>query len=736
MTNIERINPGDSAQIVADKIYNNDNQLLNSSTGTVFNVSKQENKYDYANKQTARNAIATGYRSLGQIVAYKLSTGKWITEQYTGTDISGWATETNWKSIGGINTEDIAQTISDEKEKPISPFGVKSGLLAVDGIEQKVDTSDYLGNNLATVFEYTTGSMLSFSGGNEVITTTSNWKYLNQYIPIKPNTKYVTNARASTAILFYDANKKATSAISYGLANTLWEFTSPANVAYLRCNAPIEATTNVTVREYIVNALESNDLRVKMLIGDISGATDASGVDAANIIPSNVKFKQGYSLGQWGNEISNAPSYYSLDYIPIKPETNYSYQLGSGTTCTLIIFDSEKNVMGWILGTANTLKTPKYASYFRFITNSLVMANQYVRETGKSGFMIPDLFISSDNIVEPELTTGDPVEVIPYRATTNQNITAPDSWFGYAEQSSIRGKRVVQLKLTTDTAGTFTIGRGASHSNILEQKTFQLVVGLNTLTTDFKLTKTDNLYFKGLWKYYDSATNPIGQGCIGNYTFPNIDLSVGVSILSATLVKYTALGDSITAYYNTNFTYARLVANKMSLLLNNLAVSGMKVIGATGLKTQTVQIPADFKGIVSLMMSTNDYFQGSAIGDVSAVMAKSFSSLNVDASFSEAFRWNVEYIMRNVPGASMFVLEPVITTATHSNIIAPQQSYFDAMEKICNALSVPYFKAGKQSRISAATAALYFADGIHPNDAGHREIARAVYNSAKGFIEF
>lgn len=61
----------------------------------------------YADKTAARNAIPANLRGLGQIVTYELTTG-WINEQYIGTDVSGWATESNWKVVGEVTAADLA----------------------------------------------------------------------------------------------------------------------------------------------------------------------------------------------------------------------------------------------------------------------------------------------------------------------------------------------------------------------------------------------------------------------------------------------------------------------------------------------------------------------------------------------------------------------------------------------------------------------------------------------------
>lgn len=66
---------------------------------TIFNVSAYNTKYDYTDAATARNAVPSTLRGLGQIITYKLASGKWVTEQYASSDIVNWSIDTSWLII-------------------------------------------------------------------------------------------------------------------------------------------------------------------------------------------------------------------------------------------------------------------------------------------------------------------------------------------------------------------------------------------------------------------------------------------------------------------------------------------------------------------------------------------------------------------------------------------------------------------------------------------------------------
>lgn len=73
----------------------------------IINVSAYNNKYDYPDNTTARNAVPSNLRGLGQIISYKLASGKWTTEKFIGAATTEWTTESNWS-----NTELVVETLN------------------------------------------------------------------------------------------------------------------------------------------------------------------------------------------------------------------------------------------------------------------------------------------------------------------------------------------------------------------------------------------------------------------------------------------------------------------------------------------------------------------------------------------------------------------------------------------------------------------------------------------------
>lgn len=62
---------------------------------------------------TARAAVPTSVRKLGLIITYKTDSTTSVTEQFIGSDVSGWATDTNWKNVGSEGGNKILEWEND-----------------------------------------------------------------------------------------------------------------------------------------------------------------------------------------------------------------------------------------------------------------------------------------------------------------------------------------------------------------------------------------------------------------------------------------------------------------------------------------------------------------------------------------------------------------------------------------------------------------------------------------------
>lgn len=146
----------------------------NLASKVIYNVT-QITGVTYMDKTTARNAIPSNLRGLGQFVIYKLST-VWINEKFIGTDVSGWTTESNWKDIGGVTLEDLAKKadivdaegryiVRSEAQQPIaiSLTNVNKGLSTDPSILGQL--TNYTGTNVSDLINISKlGNKIYFSG--------------------------------------------------------------------------------------------------------------------------------------------------------------------------------------------------------------------------------------------------------------------------------------------------------------------------------------------------------------------------------------------------------------------------------------------------------------------------------------------------------------------------------------------------------------------------------------------
>lgn len=62
---------------------------------------------------TARAAVPSDVRKIGLIITYKTDVTTSVTEQFIGSDVSGWTTDTNWKNVGSEGGNKILEWETD-----------------------------------------------------------------------------------------------------------------------------------------------------------------------------------------------------------------------------------------------------------------------------------------------------------------------------------------------------------------------------------------------------------------------------------------------------------------------------------------------------------------------------------------------------------------------------------------------------------------------------------------------
>lgn len=146
------------------------------------------------------------------------------------------------------------------------------------------------------------------------------------------------------------------------------------------------------------------------------------------------------------------------------------------------------------------------------------------------------------------------------------------------------------------------------------------------------------------------------------------------------------------------------------------------------LSTQVSAIPVG-TNFITVMIGINDWSENTAIGDVNAVLNKSFGTLDQTLSFAEAFRYNMETIKNSFPDAEIRVILPIKHGSSWVRDL-DFKFYIDAEIQIANYLAIPVINAYDASGLMADSP--YVPDGIHPNDTGYAMLAKVV---KKGIID-
>ena len=112
----------------------------------VHTISGQTPFADYNNAQAARDAVPAGFKKLGLIITYKLSSG-WYIDEFIGSATSGWSTASNWKCLGPISVTQNASTGKTTITIGSESFDVATQPVSVSQNSQTGHTEIHIGNN-------------------------------------------------------------------------------------------------------------------------------------------------------------------------------------------------------------------------------------------------------------------------------------------------------------------------------------------------------------------------------------------------------------------------------------------------------------------------------------------------------------------------------------------------------------------------------------------------------------
>ena len=193
---------------------------------------------------------------------------------------------------------------------------------------------------------------------------------------------------------------------------------------------------------------------------------------------------------------------------------------------------------------------------------------------------------------------------------------------------------------------------------------------------------------------------------------------------------WNVLGDSITFGAKTKLTYHAYLKEKLNIAtVNNYGIAGNTIAvnsNATGdgmcVRYTNMDNNAD---IISVAGGVNDHGINTPLGDISSTDNKTFYG---------ALKILCEGLLTKYPLKTIFFITPMHYTNffkgdTTNNLGLPLADYVNAIIEVCRMYSIPvldnYSNIGIYPKNSTHYST-YTADGLHPNEEGHKKIANEI----------
>ena len=193
---------------------------------------------------------------------------------------------------------------------------------------------------------------------------------------------------------------------------------------------------------------------------------------------------------------------------------------------------------------------------------------------------------------------------------------------------------------------------------------------------------------------------------------------------------WNVLGDSITFGAKTKLTYHAYLKEKLNIAtVNNYGISGSTIAvnsNATGdgmcVRYANMNNNAD---IISVAGGVNDHGLNTPLGDISSTDNKTFYG---------ALKILCEGLLTKYPLKTIFFITPMHYTDffsgdTTNSLKLSLTDYVDAIIEVCRMYSIPvldnYSNIGIYPKNSTQKS-IYTADGLHPNEEGHKKIANEI----------
>lgn len=205
--------------------------------------------------------------------------------------------------------------------------------------------------------------------------------------------------------------------------------------------------------------------------------------------------------------------------------------------------------------------------------------------------------------------------------------------------------------------------------------------------------------------------------------------------------KMTCVGDSITAGSGTTKTYWQIMEENLGLSsMTGMGVAGSCVSAQSDYKTNNSPLINRYSkipdsDIITIFMGTNDYGHETPLGSISDSEDVSFyGALNVAisgiiAAHPDAFIAWITPMHRYGRGSSQILGTPFTYDYLPNGRGHTLGDYVDAIKNVCEKYSIPVVDLFSNLDLDPSIEEIrtkYMPDGLHPNAAGHEQIAIMV----------
>lgn len=644
----------------------------------------------YYTSTTARSAIPSAVRKLGLIITYKTDSTTSVTEQFIGSAVSGWTTNTNWKNIGSEGGNKILEWNTDvaTTRKQVQAKFRKSGIQI-----------SYKYKNIGWVNEQYIG--IYFQDSEWV--KDSNWEQIpnQQQLSVIENnlSKYLqaTNSVISSIIAGNFINKDGTlTSISNGVTSEFIPYDESMNLEYSG--------------KYGANAVGIvfyNSLFE--VIGYQFEDTSSVSVYNETITPTeNTAYLRGCSLDKNNFEIRNI----NITDTAEELKKDIAQNTSDIQNNTIAISELEK-------------KIPKTEKPFEFSQikegAERFEDSAYCCEVFKSNLM-------------PDAIKITHIDYEALNAISNNKIIILDILDG---ETQAKISKIISIPDAT--------------------------VGNNSIDTNFEISNNQLLFILGNNTYItasNSHENPYNEPkqswAVGNISNKNVGDVVSINqkyglikVLALTGIEYefinsedvaevkhktnnylykeilSVTGDSEAAGHNIGVknTYGNLIAGRNSMVINNYAQNGRKLVtGTASALVDTYQEISLDSNYILVHIGYNDAFD-SAQQEID-------DNSQDKTTFKGAFNVLVQGLQSRYPKAKIGFIAPYYFTSPGSyhkaraEWVKERCSYYHVQCLDLTPISGLRYNLAEQSE--------YFIDQVHLTALGHKRISYIIENFVRG----